>query len=162
MRPKYKILLSLFVFTLILDQWTKHLVVSRFRWGESLSVIESYFNITYVRNKGAAFGFLNSAPDSFREPFFYLVPVVVLLGIGIFFWRLKDQERWVITALSLIFSGAVGNLIDRIRFGYVVDFLDFHWKNLWHYWAFNVADSCIVIGVAMIFLQPLFQRKPSL
>jgi len=151
-RVKYRYLLAVPALVIAVDQWTKHLVLQRFRLGESLSLLPPIFSLTYIRNQGAAFGFLQGAPSVFREPFFIITPVVAFFVILIVYFRLKDSQRWTALALSLILGGAVGNLIDRIRFGYVVDFLDFHWKGVWHYPAFNVADSCIVVGVGIVLL----------
>ncbi|MCB9253319.1 MAG: signal peptidase II [Bdellovibrionaceae bacterium] len=157
-QSRFFVLAVVFLVTVVLDQWTKYLIYSQFRWGESVPVFESFFAITYVRNTGAAFGLLHQAPEAIRLPFFLVVPVVALLVIGYLFYKLKDSQRWVTVALSLIVSGAVGNLIDRSRFGFVVDFLDFYVGS--HHWpAFNVADSAIVVGVAMMFLDSF--KKPA-
>ncbi len=152
-KAKYWILIGVTTLSIAVDQWTKFLVHSRFRWGESVSLLEPIFSLTYVRNQGAAFGLLHKAPAYFREPFFIIVPVVALFVILLVFFRLKDEQKWTAWALSLILGGAVGNLIDRIRFGYVIDFLDFHWHEIYHWPAFNVADSCIVVGVGIMFIQ---------
>ncbi len=159
MRFKYKVLLGVSATILILDQWTKHLIHSSFRLGETRSVIDSIFALTYVRNKGAAFSFLDGAPDSFREPFFFIVPIVALVAIVVFFRRLKDNEKLTIVALSLITGGAVGNVIDRVRYGFVIDFVDWHWKEVYHWPRFNIADSAIVVGVGLMFIHSLFAAK---
>lgn len=156
---KYGILFLTTVIVLVVDQWTKHLVHTRFRWGESVQYIESFFALTYVRNSGAAFGLLHKAPAWFRDPFFIVVPLVALIVILVLFVKLKEDQKWTALALSLILSGAVGNLIDRLRFGYVIDFLDFHWKEVYHWPAFNVADSCIVVGVAVMFIQSIYNPE---
>lgn len=158
---KYWILGLTVVVILVLDQWTKHLVHTRFRWGESVAIIESFFALTYVRNSGAAFGLLHRAPAWFRDPFFIIVPIVALVVIVVLFVKLKEDQKLTALALSLILGGAVGNLIDRIRFGYVIDFLDFHYKEVYHWPAFNVADSAIVVGVGIMFAQSLFQKNPD-
>ena len=144
---------------ILLDQWTKWIIYSRFRWGESLDVIQNFFAITYVRNKGAAFGMLHKAPEYFRDPFFIIVPMAALAVIILLFVRLDERQKLAATALSLITGGAIGNLIDRLRFGYVVDFLDFHWKEVYHWPAFNVADSCIVVGVGIMLIQSFTETK---
>jgi|LakMenEpi03Aug12_release.lakeMendotaPanAssembly.Ray.scaffolds.fasta_scaffold137242_3 signal peptidase II len=145
---------------LILDQWSKGLVLKKFSWGESIPVIPGFFNFTYVRNKGAAFGFLHSAPESFREPFFLAVPVIAIFVLGYLFYRLRPDEKLSAWALSLIVSGAAGNLIDRVRLGYVVDFIDFYLDSWGHWPAFNIADSAIVVGVSLLFIQSLVTKKP--
>ncbi len=158
---KYLLLVGITACVVVLDQWTKHLIQLKFQWGESLPIWDSVFNLTYVRNSGAAFGLLHRAPAWFREPFFIAVPVAALWVIGVLFVRLSDSQRWTAAALSLILGGALGNLIDRLRFGYVVDFLDFHWKEVYHWPSFNVADSCIVVGVSIMFLISLTKDQST-
>jgi signal peptidase II len=158
-KKKYINLFIILLVILVLDQWTKTKVHTTFRWGESITLIENFFALTYVRNMGAAFGFLNNAPAVFRVPFFLIVPLVVLFVILILFVKLKESEKLTAVALSLILSGAIGNLIDRVRYGFVIDFLDFHWKEIYHWPAFNVADSSIVIGVSMMFLLSLTKKE---
>lgn len=159
LKTKYGILAITVILTLVIDQWTKHLVHMSFRWGESVEVIKNIFALTYVRNSGAAFGLMHRAPAWFRDPFFIVVPVAAMIVIAVLFIKLKDDQKGTAWSLSLILGGAVGNLIDRLRFGYVIDFLDFHWKEVYHWPAFNVADSCIVVGVALMFLQSLLQGQ---
>lgn len=158
-KGKYGILVSMSLLIIAFDQWTKYLIHTKFSWGESLPLIDSFFNLTYVRNSGAAFGLLHKAPPAFRDPFFLIVPLIALAVIFYLFTRLTREQNWTATALSLIVGGAIGNLIDRVRFGYVIDFLDFHWKENYHYPAFNVADSCIVIGVGMMLIRSFFRGK---
>lgn len=155
MKAKLLIFVGSFVPILVLDQITKFLVHQRFRWGESLSIVPGYFSITYVRNQGAAFGFLHGAPKWFREPFFLITPILVMVFIVFLFAKVSQNQKYWKTwsvGYSMILTGAIGNLIDRSRLGYVIDFLDFHWKEVYHYPAFNVADSVIVIGVGLLLL----------
>jgi len=154
---KYSILSLTMIITLIVDQWTKHLVHTRFRWGETLPIIHDFFALTYVRNSGAAFGLLHRAPAWFRDPFFIVVPVVAMVVIGLLFVKLPENQKVTSWSFSLILAGAIGNLIDRLRFKYVIDFLDFHYKEVYHWPAFNVADSCIVVGVGLMFVQSVIQ-----
>ncbi len=152
-KGKVLIFLVTFLPVLALDQWTKILVHNRFRWGETFALIPHFFSLTYVRNQGAAFGFLHAAPSWFREPFFLVMPLIVMIFIFFLFLRITGSQRhWPVWSFgySLILSGAIGNLIDRSRLGYVIDFLDFHWKETYHYPAFNVADSAIVVGVGLL------------
>jgi signal peptidase II len=153
---KYRLLAAIASTVVLLDQWTKYLVHTRFHWGESVNILSSFFALTYVRNSGAAFGLLHRAPPQFRDPFFVIVPIVALTVIFAIYLRLTRDQRLTAWALSLIVGGALGNLIDRLRFGFVIDFLDFHWKEVYHWPAFNVADSCIVVGVSLMFLQSFF------
>lgn len=149
---KYLLLFILAGVTIVLDQLTKALVLEKFRLGETVSVILNYFNITYVQNKGAAFGMLAQANPAFRVPFFVIVPLAALFSIGYIFRKIPDQDRKLAVALSLVIGGAIGNLIDRITLGYVVDFLDFHWQWGYHFPAFNIADSAICVGVGLVIL----------
>jgi len=146
---KYRIFSLTVGISLLLDQLTKIYIDSNFQLYESIQVIENFFHITYVRNPGAAFGIL--ADNAVRIPFF--ISISLLAGIGILWYlrKIAASDFWQHLALGLIFSGAVGNLIDRIRLGEVIDFLDAHWYQ--HHWpAFNVADSAICVGVAVLFL----------
>jgi signal peptidase II len=158
---KYLLLLITLLLGISLDQWTKHLVHAKFYWGQSVAIIADFFSLTYVRNSGAAFGLMHRAPAWFRDPFFLIVPSLALIIISVIFHKLRKEQKLTAFALSLILSGAIGNLIDRVRFGFVIDFLDFHWKNSYHFPAFNVADSCVVVGVALLFIQSLLDERAS-
>ncbi len=158
LRRKYAILLILTSTVMSLDQATKAMIVSRFRLNEILPVIGGVFNITYVRNTGAAFGILQNANPVFRVPFFIIVPLVALIAIAMIFKKIADADAKLSVALSLVIGGALGNLVDRLRFGFVVDFLDFHWR-VYHFPSFNVADSSICIGVGILMLDLLAQER---
>ncbi len=150
MLKKIVILLSLAGAIILLDQLTKIYVHTEFSVGESVEVMSGFFDLTYVRNMGAAFGFLRNANEVFRKAFFLsITPLAMILILGILY-STKEEDNLQICSLSLIFAGAVGNYLDRIRFGYVIDFLDFHFKHRWHYPAFNVADISIVTGVFVL------------
>ncbi len=146
---------------LAFDQVTKQIVIERFHLGESISILEGFFNLTYIRNTGAAFGILADAHPAFRIPFFIAVPLVALGVIFSIFRKLPSHSVFMASALAFVVGGAIGNLIDRIRLGFVVDFLDFHWKFKIHYPAFNVADSAILIGVFMILLDLFINPEES-
>lgn len=139
--------LSLLV--LILDQASKLLVDASLQLYESIPLLP-YFNLTYARNTGAAFSFLSDAGGWQRWLFAGLA--VVMSGF-ITWWllRLQRHETLMAMALSLVLGGAIGNLIDRVAYGYVIDFLDVYYQN-WHWPAFNIADSAICIGVALMLL----------
>jgi signal peptidase II len=132
----------------VADQATKALVLSRFNVGEGV-VLAPYFNLVLVYNKGAAFSFLSDAPG-WQTPLlvgFALVAIAVVAYLLV-----RSPGRRVLSAgLALILGGALGNLIDRLRFGQVVDFLDFH-AGAWHWPAFNVADSAITVGAVLLIL----------
>ena len=154
---------ALFFFLSILlviigDQWSKLAILSHFDYGESMTMIREFFSITYVRNTGAAFGFMASANPSFRVPFFLIVPIVAMVVLGFLYRDLPKDARWRSMALGLVSGGAVGNLIDRVRLGFVVDFLDFHWKSAYYFPAFNIADSAICVGVGILLLSTMSRK----
>ncbi|MCB0420129.1 MAG: signal peptidase II [Bdellovibrionales bacterium] len=157
MKNKYLILAAVAGFIIALDQWTKIYVHTNFTLGESVRVIKDFFNLTYVRNTGAAFGMFREAQETFRTIFFLSIPPVAVIIILFILKGLTDKDRLQIVALSSIFGGALGNYIDRLRFGYVIDFLDFHYKTFYTYPAFNVADSAIVGGV-IVLMVIMFQQ----
>ncbi len=139
----------------IADQWTKLSITSNLRYGESVA-ITSFFNLVLVYNKGAAFSFLSNA-DGWQR---FLFIGITLAAVGMLCWLIVKHEseklfRW---GLTLILGGAIGNLIDRIAYGHVIDFLDFHFAG-WHFWAFNVADSAITVGAALLILDS-FRPRP--
>ncbi len=156
---KYRILFFLTLGVVILDQITKSMILERFGLGMTLPIIPNYFNLTYVQNRGAAFGFLAQTDPAFRVPFFIVVPTLALVSIALVFRRLADRDLKMASALSLVVAGALGNLIDRFVLGFVVDFLDFHWHWGYHFPAFNVADSAICIGVGLLMLDWFKQEK---
>jgi signal peptidase II len=160
MKTKYIILSVISVIVLFLDQATKIFIDRTMDLHSTITVVENFFNITYIRNKGAAFGFL--AESRFRLPFFILISIIAVVVIISIFRKLRPEQKLTAVSLSLIFAGALGNLIDRIRLGEVIDFIYVHWYE--HYWpAFNVADSAICVGVFLLALDMLRdeQRKKS-
>lgn len=136
---------------LALDRWTKWLVVHKMDLYQTIPLWEDVFHITSHRNRGAAFGILEN-----QQWLFILVTVLVVVGILVYLVRLKKSQPLLSWSLALILGGALGNLLDRIRWGEVVDFLDFRWI---HYPIFNVADSSIVVGVGIMLLYTL--RQPE-
>ncbi len=113
--------------------------------------ITSFFKLTYVRNTGAAFSFLSDA-GGWQRWFFAVLAILISIIIAVWLTRLKKQETLLAVALSLILGGAMGNLIDRLAYGYVIDFLDVYYQT-WHWPAFNVADSAITLGVILMLLE---------
>ena len=158
---KYLILGLVTPLVILIDQYTKYLIVQKFRLGETVPVISGFFNLTYIRNTGAAFGLLAQAEPAFRVPFFVIVPIVALFAIGYIFKKIPATDLKLSTALSLVIGGAIGNLFDRLQLGYVVDFLDFHWNYAYHFPAFNAADSAICVGVGILMLDLLTQKEVS-
>jgi len=141
----------------VLDQATKLLVQRAFRLGESLPVLPGFFNLTYVLNPGAAFGLLAGAAAAFRGPFFIAVSVLAIAVICYYHARYARGHPLPTVGLALILGGALGNLIDRLRVGMVIDFLDFY-LGAYHWPAFNVADSGITVGVGLLLVEMLRER----
>jgi signal peptidase II len=154
---KYSIILFLLI--LALDQITKLYIKTHFFLYESKTVIDGFFNITYVLNPGAAFGFLAGLPASYRKVFFVIVTLIAIIII----LRLLIKEsnfKLRLISYTMILSGAVGNFIDRLYIGKVIDFLDFYIKN-YHWPAFNVADSAISVGIFLLIVDILFVNKKN-
>lgn len=155
---KYLILVCMAGFLVSIDQITKLYVHTQFELHQSLPVIQDFFHITYVRNLGAAFGVLAETPAVFRELFFFSIPPLACVIIILILKGVQNSDTKQIIALSSIFSGAIGNYLDRLQFGYVIDFLDFHYKE--YSWpAFNVADMAIVLGVFYLFFFMLTEKS---
>ena len=138
--------------TLILDRWTKSLIQTRFVLNESSSIIDGFFNITYVRNTGVAFGIFSSISSPVKSillSLFTLVAVAVVVA-----YALRSPVRnWLLQfSLGCILGGALGNLYDRLSYGYVIDFLEFYFRD-YHWPAFNVADSAISTGVVLLAIE---------
>ena len=152
---------SSILFVILLDQWTKFLVIAHFEYGESLTMIQNFFSLTYVRNTGAAFGFMAQANPTLRVPFFLAVPIIAMVVLGFLYRDLPRDGKWRALALGLVSGGAIGNLIDRLRLGYVVDFLDFHYHTDYYFPAFNVADSAICLGVGILLLASMTKNYPD-
>ena len=141
----------------VVDQFTKVLIIGSFQYGESLP-ITGYFNLVRVHNLGAAFSFLSNA-GGWQRWFFTALGIVAALFMV---WMLRSHpgQRLFSSAISFILGGAVGNVIDRVLYGHVVDFLDFHAWGL-HFPAFNVADSAITVGAACLILDELLRVRRS-
>jgi len=149
--------LGLALIILIADQFTKVLILGYYQWGDS-NRITSFFNLVRVHNSGAAFSFLAGA-GGWQRWFFTIIGV---LASGFILWMLKSHsgQKLFSFALACILGGAIGNVIDRVLYGYVVDFLDFHWRG-WHFPAFNIADSAITIGAVCLILDELLRVRRS-
>ena len=141
---------------LFLDQLTKQLVMALIPQHRAIPIIPGFFDLTNVRNPGAAFGFLAGAQGWWRTAFFIAVSIVALVVIALLIQRSADRRS--VVSFSLVAGGAVGNLVDRIRFGAVVDFIDWYYRS-WHWPAFNIADSAITIGVGLLAVEMLFLEK---
>ena len=134
---------------IVADQWTKLLIIENFYLGESLQLLP-FFDLTHVRNYGAAFSFLADM-GGWQRWFLLIIAAVIAVVLTVWSRRMPVTQWWETWPLALIVGGAVGNVIDRARFGYVVDFLDVHYAG-WHFPAFNVADSAISVGAVLLIL----------
>ena len=137
-----------------LDQAVKALVRPNLNVFDSIPVIPGLFSLSRVHNTGMAYGLLNDVDFPFKPAIIALVQTAVLVGLAAYAASLAAGQQLPRVGLSFVIGGAVGNLIDRIATGYVLDFFDFYWRG-WHFWAFNIADASITIGVALMILDLL-------
>lgn len=158
MNRKYLVPLASLGVLIPLDQITKYWVDASMRLHESIPVIAGFFNITHVRNPGAAFGLLADMSPQFRAIFFVAVTLAAVIMIFYCIWKSKQEESLLVISLSLILAGAVGNLIDRVRLGEVIDFFDVYVGN-YHWPAFNIADAAISVGAVILFFELLRPGK---
>ena len=142
------------VVVIVIDQVTKAIVPHVLALHDTVA-ITPFFAFTYVRNTGAAFGLLAAAPSGLRVPLFLTVTVVAVGALFSYLRQTPPSHRWMVGALGGILGGAVGNLICRIRYGEVIDFLLLHWGE-WQWPVFNVADAAITVGVSIILAHSLF------
>ena len=162
--PSLALWLALAVLVILLDQITKTLIIGTFRLGDTQPVW-SFFNLVRVHNSGAAFSFLAGA-SGWQRWFF---TAIGLLAAGLIIWMLRSHagQKLFAFALACILGGAIGNVIDRVLYGYVVDFLDFHWRWLsplfaqGHFPAFNIADAAITVGATCLILDELLRVRRS-
>lgn len=158
MKGKYIWLVASVAVVTVLDQWTKHLAVERLKSGRAVDVIKGCFQLRYVENPGAAWGFLAGANEAFRAPFFVAVSLLAIAFILYFYRKVESDQKVMLVSLSMILGGAVGNFIDRLRRNYVVDFIDWFYKD-WHWPTFNIADSAISLGVVLMVWTMLFGEE---
>ena len=172
----------------VLDLWTKWLAVAhltrafdlgrdgtaavtfgerlgRFLWlahpprAPDITVIEGFWRFRYAENPGAAWSLFAGAAAWFRTPFFLLVSLAAMVFIVYYYRRVGAEQRWLRLALAMVFGGAVGNFLDRVRFGYVVDFIEWHWHEVASWPIFIIADSAISVGVAIMLLDMVLRPK---
>jgi signal peptidase II len=143
---------------ILLDLWTKSLVLARIELHEAVTVIPNFFQLVHVRNTGAAFGLGANASSKLVPILLNVGAIAVFCVVVVYALRTAVTDRLLQTGLHLILGGAIGNLLDRFRFGYVVDFLDVYVGRS-HWPAFNVADSAICIGIALLFFD--MRKKPD-
>ena len=149
---------GLIAIVIIADQITKAMVRATIGLYESVTVIEGLADLTHVRNAGVAFGLLNDLDTEYVWVVTTALGLLALAGIAYYARHLEPGERVARVGLSLILAGALGNLIDRLYAGYVLDFVDVYWQG-WHFWAFNVADASITIGAVLVFVDLLLMRR---
>ncbi len=143
---------------IVLDQLTKEWVRRAIPLHEAVTVIDGFLNWVHVRNSGAAFGFLNAVDFPYKAVVVSAVALIALVAIASYARQLGADTPLARTALALVLSGAVGNLIDRITAGFVVDFVDVYWRE-YHFWAFNVADSAITVGAILMVIDLITARS---
>ena len=145
--------------TVILDRWTKALIQSRFELNESVTLVDGFFNITYVRNTGIAFGIFSAISSSAKSMVLSAFAALAAVLVIAYSFRTPLRDRLLHVALALILGGALGNLYDRLAYGYVVDFLEFYVGN-YHWPSFNVADSAISTGVLLLAVEIIRNEAP--
>lgn len=156
MKNRYLFLIAVALPVIILDQATKLFIVRTLEFHGTITVVENFFEIIHTRNQGAAFGFLRDS--AIRLPFLITVSIVAALVVLAVFRKLRPDQNLTAWGLALVFAGAVGNLIDRVRLGEVIDFLNVHWYE--HFWpAFNVADSAICVGVGLLAVDMILEER---
>ena len=175
MKKKYWILLATAPAVLAIDQLTKWLVANTMELGHRVPVIPGFFDIVYFHNPGAAFGMFSGLPDSVRTPFFYVVALIAVGLLALLYRTLEDDENMVAFAIALVFGGIAGNIVDRLRFDSVVDFLSIHlgsavvqgeimgvaYRLPLEWPAFNVADSAISVAMVILVVTAIWRKRRS-
>ena len=158
-RPiRYLFLALLSVAIVMIDQATKLSIMQSMRLDESIPIVPNLFSLTYIRNPGAAFGLLAGSSNAFRMVFFGVTSLFALALLGTILFRLPEKDWMGQLSIAGILGGAIGNLIDRLRYGEVIDFLDVY-VDSYHWPAFNVADSAISVGVVFLIIHFAFEKK---
>ena len=160
MKRKYWILLIFCFGILLLDQWTKYVVVQKLALYQKVEMIQGFFSLIHMRNTGGAFGIFGGEKGGLGSVFFLIVSLLAIGAIVFLFVKIKENEKILALSFSLVLSGAIGNLIDRLRYGEVIDFLQFYlsflpWRIFNPWPTFNVADSAICIGMGLLALELL-------
>jgi signal peptidase II len=167
MKRNYWILLIFCFGILLLDQWTKYMIVQRLALDQGREVIQGFFNLIHVRNTGGAFGIFGGEKGGLGSVLFVVVSLIAIGVIVFLFMKIKENEKTLALSFSLVLSGAIGNLIDRLRYGEVIDFLQFYlsflpWRIFNPWPTFNVADSAICIGIGLLAIVLLKRDKKKL
>ena len=155
---KWGLALGVALAVIALDQLTKSIVAAELALHQSIPIIDGFFSLTYVRNTGAAFGFLAGTMETLRVPFFLVVSTAAALVLVWFLRGIPAERHWMIVACGAVLGGALGNMIDRVALGEVIDFLDVY-VGSYHWPPFNVADCAITVGVIVLTLDAL--RQPA-
>ena len=158
MRNKYLFLFVISSALIVIDQYTKFMVTLHIPLSYSINVVEGFFNLTHVRNSGVAFGIFAEQNSEFKPYLLIFVSIIAIIAILVIFHQTEREKRLVQGGLVLVFSGAIGNLIDRVLHKEVIDFIDIFFNNR-HWPAFNVADACITIGVMLLAADLLVSGK---
>lgn len=156
MRRKYIIFIFICLYIIIVDQWTKYVIQQKLPLYTRVEVISGFFNLTHVRNKGGAFGIFGGEKFGFSLVFFVIISIIAIACLLYIYIKVRKENDIIYFPFSLIIGGAIGNLLDRIRLGEVIDFLDFKIFSF-HWPAFNIADSAISLGVFLLAYGLLFQ-----
>lgn len=167
MLKKISLLICISIVIICLDQISKTYIQTQFSLHDTITLIDGFLNVTYARNFGAAFGFLEQSHPEYRDFFMLSMPPVVCLIVLALIYHIKSEglsefknNMLQLVSLSAIFGGAVGNYIDRLHYGYVIDFIDFHWKLKYNFPTFNIADSAIVLGILFLIVS-IVQEKTT-
>jgi len=157
MKKKLIFFIIIVVSIIVADQFTKDLIMQNVAYGSSIKVVPGILNINHVHNTGAAFGFLSQLPPRTGKIFFLIITSIALIILSILYFKTNTKKNLFLSALALIFAGALGNFIDRLRFGWVVDFIDVY-ISTYHWPSFNIADSAITIGAVYLGLAVLWGK----
>ena len=160
MRNKYLFLFVISSSLIVVDQYTKFMITLHIPLSYSINVVEGFFNLTHVRNSGVAFGIFSEQNSQLKPYLLIFVSIIAIIAILVIFHQTGKEKRLVQGGLVLVFSGAIGNLIDRVLHKEVIDFIDIFFNNR-HWPAFNVADACITIGVMLLAADLLWSSKGS-
>ena len=160
MRNRYLFLFIISSALIVIDQYTKFMITLHVPLNYSIKVVEGFFNLTHIRNSGVAFGLFSDQPSELKPLILIIISLIAIMAILVIFHQTASERRFAQIGLVLIFSGAIGNLIDRVLHQEVIDFMDFFIQN--HHWpAFNIADSCITIGVTFMVADMFSGETPS-
>ena len=157
LHPRVGVKWWLIVIIITADQITKALVRNAVPLYDSKTLVPGLVDLAHVRNEGVAFGLFNNMDVPYKWAFTTALALAALIGITYYARHIRPHEKLARLGLSMILGGALGNLIDRVWAGYVLDFVDVYWGS-WHFWAFNVADGCISIGAVLVFVDLLLVK----